>query len=136
MYLEQTIMTASLTIGLDCDNEELEFYISILQGLVEKNNIKEAEWKNRRREQKKKKTVEEIIEEIEEDLTTERTNIIDANVEIENLELKRSEVEKLESKIVDDKALKEIVKKVKVVRKKKTDAQDLVRVREEPLLID
>lgn len=132
-------MTASLTIELDCDNEELQFYINILQGLVEKNNIQEAQWKNKR---KKKKTVDEIIEEIEDNLMTERTNIIDANVEIENLELKRSEVEKLESKkIVDDQVLKEIVKKVKVVRKKKTDAQEVVKlirkpVREEPLLID
>ena len=120
-------MTASLTIGLDCDNEELQFYITLLQGLIEKNNIKEAQWKNHVRDRKKKKTIEEIIEEIEEDIGMERNNIIDSNIEIENLELKRSELEKLEKDKFDDKVLKEIVKKVKVVRKKKTDANELVK---------
>lgn len=121
-------MTGTITIGLHSDNEELEFYISILQILIDKNIKQEEEWKNKVREQRKKKTVEEIIEEIQNEIKMELDNIQDANIEIENLELKRFEVEKLEKEKFDDKELKEIVKKVKVVRrKKKTDANELVK---------
>lgn len=123
----------SLTIDLESDNADLLFYIGIIQSVIKQNQDKDIAWALERKQKRKKKTVEEIITEIEEDIKMEMDNITDANIEIQNLELKRSEVEKLEPKIpVDYDALIQKVKKIKIVKKKK----EKVSIDTEPLLID
>lgn len=123
----------SLTIDLESDNADLLFYIGIIQSVIKQNQDKDIAWALERKQKRKKKTVEEIITEIEEDIDMERDNITDANIEIQNLELKRSEVEKLEPKNpVDYDALIQKVKKIKIVKKKK----EKVSIDTEPLIID
>lgn len=109
----------TITIELsNADNEELLHVVSILNGVIESNNKKEEEWKNTRN-RKKKKTVDELIQEIDEEIDMERNSIIDSNIEIENLENKRKELEKLEENPTPA-VIKKIVKPVK----KKKPIQD------------
>lgn len=128
-------MTGSITIPLDSDNEELLYFIGLLQNLIAINTEKELVWTNRNKQIKRKKTVEEIIKEIEDDIQDEIHSITNSNIEIQNLEIKRAELEKKHPKII--KNLNEEVKtkevKAKKVRnaKKKKDEIDLEFLEEE-----
>ncbi len=64
-------MSASITSDLNSDNDELLFYINILQTVIDKNNKDKERWDNERRERRKKKTKEEILKEIDDELEME-----------------------------------------------------------------
>lgn len=96
------------------DKDEMKSAIIILQLLINKLEEEEKLWEIERklRKNKKKKTVEELIQEIEEDILYENSCIVDSNIEIQNLELKRVELEKMESITpADTPAVKKIIKK-------------------------
>jgi len=123
------IMTGSITIPLDSDNEELLYFIGLLQNLIAINTQKELVWTNRKI--KHKKTVEEIIKEIEDDIQDEIHSITNSNIEIQNLEIKRAELGKKHPKIIknlnEEVKTKEVktkevkAKKVRNVKKKKDE---------------
>lgn len=83
---------SSITISLDACIEDMEKVVLFLNGLIEKQKLEEEEWKNKRT---KKKTVQEVLEEIKEDIEINTNDINNAKVEIENLELKRTELLKV-----------------------------------------
>lgn len=114
---------ASLTTNLG-DLSEMKASVTILQSLIDKEEEEDRLYEIKRKEKKKKKTVEQLIEEIEEDLKYERDSIIDSNIEIENLELKRTELEKHEESPVIRSLVKAIAKK-KIPKKVKTDFIEL-----------
>lgn len=118
-------MSASITIDLNSDNDELLFYINILQTVIDKNNKDKERWDNERRERRKKKTKEEILKEIDDELEMEKINIQDSNTEISNLELKRKELESM-----SDTKPEKPFKKVKPIKKKVSINPN------EPLLVD
>jgi ATP phosphoribosyltransferase len=94
------------------DVAEMKSAIIILQLLINKSEEEERLWTTQRKQKKKKKTVDELIKEIEEDIEYENHSICDSNIEIENLELKRAELEKMEQITPAVKsALKKIIKK-------------------------
>jgi len=106
----------TLTINLT-DIEELRDVQTLIQFQIDKLHKAEEEWKNERKLKKKKKTVEQIIEEINEDIQYETDSIIDSNIEIQNLELKRQEVEKMDKEFVSPPILKKIKKILKIKKK-------------------
>jgi Ser-tRNA(Ala) deacylase AlaX len=94
------------------DVAEMKSAIIILQLLINKSEEEERLWTTQRKQKKKKKTVDELIKEIEEDILYENNSICDSNIEIGNLELKRAELEKMESITpADSPAVKKIIKK-------------------------
>ena len=88
---------STITINLDGDNEQLMFAIKIIQSIIDKNDEQRKQWESRKNNRRKKKTIDELIQEIEKEIKYENDSIIDSNVEIQNLELKRAELEKRES---------------------------------------
>lgn len=117
----------SLTTNLQ-DLSEMKASVTILQSLIDKEEEEDRLYEIKRKEKKKKKTVEQIIEEIEEDLKYERDSIIDSNIEIENLELKRTELEKHEKTLEESPVIRSLVKaitKKKIPKKVKTDFIEL-----------
>lgn len=124
-------MTGSITIPLDSDNEELLYFIGLLQNLIAINTQKELVWTNRNKQIKHKKTVEEIIKEIDDDIQDEIHSITNSNIEIQNLEIKRAELGKKHPKIIknlnEEVKTKEVktkevkAKKVRNVKKKKDE---------------
>jgi sulfur relay (sulfurtransferase) DsrC/TusE family protein len=116
---------SSLTVNLS-DIDELKLALTIIQTQIDKSEAETKQWEIERKQRKKKKTVEQIIEEIEEDIKYERDSIIDSNIEIENLELKREELEKHEKLFEESPAIRAIVKaiaKKKPQKKVKTDTE-------------
>ena len=124
MSLRNKIMS-SLTVNLN-DIDELKLALTIIQTQIDKSEAETKQWEIERKQRKKKKTVEQIIQEIEEDIKYERDSIIDSNIEIENLELKREELEKHEKLLEESPAIRAIVKaiaKKKPQKKVKTDTE-------------
>lgn len=116
---------SSLTVNLN-DVDELKLSLTIIQTQIDKSEAETKQWEIERKQRKKKKTVEQIIEEIEEDIKYERDSIIDSNIEIENLELKREELEKHEKLLEETPAIRAAVKviaKKKPQKKVKTDTE-------------
>ena len=112
---------STITVRLDGDDEELILAIKIIQSIIDKNEAERIKYQQERKEKRKKKTVDELIEEIEDEIKYERDSIIDSNIEIENLELKRAELEKYEKQDVIKKAI--IVIKKKREKKVKTETE-------------
>lgn len=102
---------STITVRLDGDDEELKFAIKIIQSIIDKNEADKKQWEVEKKQRRKKKTVDELIQEIEEDIKCEMDTITDSNIEIQNLELKRAELEKYEEQ--------PDAKTVKVIKKKK-----------------
>ena len=124
MSLRNKIMS-SLTVNLN-DVDELKLSLTIIQTQIDKSEAETKQWEIERKQRKKKKTVDELIQEIEEDIKYERDSIIDSNIEIENLELKREELEKHEKLLEESPAIRAIVKaiaKKKPQKKVKTDTE-------------
>jgi len=107
---------STITVRLDGDDEELILAIKIIQSIIDKNEAERQKWQQEKKERRKKKTVDELIEEIENDIKYERDSIVDSNIEIENLELKRVELEKYDKQAEQTDA---ILKAVKVIKKKR-----------------
>ena len=105
---------STITINLDGDNEQLMFAIKIIQSIIDKNDEQRKQWESRKNNRRKKKTIDELIQEIEKEIKYENDSIIDSNVEIQNLELKRAELEKRETDVI-----KKAVKAIKTKREKK-----------------
>jgi len=112
---------STITVRLDGDNEELLLAVKIIQSIIDKNDAEKKQWETERKTRKKKKTVDELIQEIEDEIRFERDTITDSNIEIENLELKRAELEKYEKQDVIKKAI--IVIKKKREKKVKTETE-------------
>lgn len=112
---------STITVRLDGDDEELILAVKIIQSIIDKNEAERIKYQQERKEKRKKKTVEELFEEIEDEIKYERDSIIDSNIEIENLELKRNELEKYEKQDVIKKAI--IVIKKKREKKVKTETE-------------
>ena len=123
MSLRNKIMS-SLTVNLN-DIDELKLALTIIQTQIDKSEAETKQWEIERKQRKKKKTVEQIIEEIEEDIKYERDSIIDSNIEIENLELKREELEKHEKLLEETPAIRSAIKVIakKKQKKVKTDTE-------------
>jgi len=123
MSLRNKIMS-SLTVNLN-DVDELKLSLTIIQTQIDKSEAETKQWEIERKQRKKKKTVEQIIEEIEEDIKYERDSIIDSNIEIENLELKREELEKHEKLLEETPAIRSAIKVIakKKQKKVKTDTE-------------
>lgn len=118
---------SSLTTNL-YDLSEMKHAVTILQSLIDKEEEEDRLYEIKRKEKKKKKTVEQIIEEIEEDLKYERDSIIDSNIEIENLELKRTELEKHEKTLEESPVIRSLVKgitKKRIPKKVKIETPEL-----------
>jgi len=115
---------SSLTVNLN-DVDELKLSLTIIQTQIDKSEAETKQWEIERKQRKKKKTVEQIIEEIEEDIKYERDSIIDSNIEIENLELKREELEKHEKLLEETPAIRSAIKVIakKKQKKVKTDTE-------------
>ena len=115
---------SSLTVNLS-DIDELKLALTIIQTQIDKSEAETKQWEIERKQRKKKKTVEQIIEEIEEDIKYERDSIIDSNIEIENLELKREELEKHEKLLEETPAIRSAIKVIakKKQKKVKTDTE-------------
>lgn len=105
---------STITVRLDGDDEELIFAVKIIQSIIDKNEADRIKYQQERKEKRKKKTVDELIEEIEDEIKYERDSIVDSNIEIENLELKRAELEKYDDK-------REVIKKAVIAIKKKRE---------------
>jgi hypothetical protein len=88
-------MTPSISIPIDSENEDLDFYIELLKYIKNHNDEKERIWKENFKKKKKKKTLVEILQEIEDEIQEELERIDDSNIEIENLKLKKQEIENL-----------------------------------------
>jgi hypothetical protein len=116
---------STITVRLDGDNEELIFAVKIIQSIIDKNDTEKKQWEIERKQRKKKKTVDEVIQEIEDDIKYERDSIVDSNIEIENLELKRAELEKYEKQTEHTDVIRKAVKAIKTkrVKKVKTDTE-------------
>jgi hypothetical protein len=112
---------STITVRLDGDDEELILAVKIIQSIIDKNEADKIKYQQERKEKRKKKTVDELIEEIEDEIRFERDTITDSNIEIENLELKRAELEKYEKQDVIKKAI--IVIKKKREKKVKTETE-------------
>lgn len=124
MSLNIKIMS-SLTVNLS-DIDELKLALTIIQTQIDKSEAETKQWEIERKQRKKKKTVDELIQEIEEEIKYERDSIIDSNIEIENLELKREELEKHEKLLEESPDIRAIVKaiaKKKPQKKVKTDTE-------------
>ena len=113
MFLRNKQMS-SIKIKLDDDNEELILAVKIIQSIIDKNDAQNKQWELKRNQRKKKKTIDELIQEIREEIKYQNDSIIDSNVEIQNLELKRAELEKRETDVI-----KKAVKAIKTKREKK-----------------
>jgi len=107
---------STITVRLDGDNEELILAVKIIQSIIDKNDAEKEQWEIQKKQRRKKKTVDELIEEIEEDIKYEMNSITDSNIEIQNLEMKRTELEKYDKQQEQTDA---ILKAVKGIRKKK-----------------
>jgi len=107
---------STITVRLDGDNEELILAVKIIQSIIDKNDAEKEQWEIQKKQRRKKKTVDELIEEIEEDIKYEMNNITDSNIEIQNLEMKRTELEKYDKQ---QEQTDTILKAVKAIRKKK-----------------
>jgi hypothetical protein len=105
---------STITVRLDGDDEELIFAVKIIQSIIDKNVAERIQYQQERKEKRKKKTVDELIAEIEDEIKYERDSIVDSNIEIENLELKRAELEKYDNK-------QELIKKAVIAIKKKRE---------------
>lgn len=110
MSLNIKIMS-SLTVNLS-DIDELKLALTIIQTQIDKSEAETKQWEIERKQRKKKKTVDELIQEIEEEIKYERDSIIDSNIEIENLELKREELEKHEKLLEESPDIRAIVKAI------------------------
>lgn len=118
---------SSLTTNLS-DLSEMKAAVTILQNLIHNEEEEDRLYEIKRKEKKKKKTVEQLIEEIEEDLKYERDSIIDSNIEIENLELKRTELEKHDKTLEESPVIRSLVKaiaKKKIPKKIKKETPEL-----------
>jgi hypothetical protein len=115
---------SSLTVNLN-DIDELKLALTIIQTQIDKSEAETKQWEIERKQRKKKKTVDELIQEIEEDIKYERDSIIDSNIEIENLELKREELEKHEKLLEETPAIRSAIKVIakKKQKKVKTDTE-------------
>ena len=115
---------SSLTVNLS-DLDELKLALTIIQTQIDKSEAETKQWEIERKQRKKKKTVDELIQEIEEEIKYERDSIIDSNIEIENLELKRVELEKHEKLLEESPAIKSLLKVIakKKQKKVKTDKE-------------
>jgi hypothetical protein len=123
MFIRNKIMS-SLTVNLS-DLDELKLALTIIQTQIDKSEAETKQWEIERKQRKKKKTVDELIQEIEEEIKYERDSIIDSNIEIENLELKRVELEKHEKLLEESPAIKSLLKVIakKKQKKVKTDKE-------------
>ena len=123
MFIRNKIMS-SLTVNLS-DLDELKLALTIIQTQIDKSEAETKQWEIERKQRKKKKTVDELIQEIEEEIKYERDSIIDSNIEIENLELKRVELEKHEKLIEETPVIKSLLKVIakKKQKKVKTDKE-------------
>jgi hypothetical protein len=110
---------STLTVRLDGDDEDLKFAIKIIQSMIDKNEAEKKQWEVERKTRRKKKTVDELIQEIEEEIKYEMDSITDSNIEIQNLELKRAELEKYEKQQEETDAIRKAVKSIKKKREKK-----------------
>ena len=117
MFLRNKRMS-TITVNLDGDNEELIFAIKIIQSTIDKNDAQKKQWENQKNHRRKKKTIDELIQEIEEEIKYENDSIVDSNIEIQNLELKRAELEKRETDVI-----KKAVKAIKTKREKKVKTE-------------
>ena len=114
---------STITVRLDGDNEELILAIKIIQSIIDKNDAEKKQWESERKQRKKKKTIDEVIQEIEEEIKYERDSITDSNIEIENLELKRAELEKHDKQGEHTDVIKKAVKAIKTKREKKVKTE-------------
>lgn len=105
---------STITVRLDGDDEELILAVKIIQSIIDKNEADRIKYQQERKEKRKKKTVDELIAEIEDEIKYERDSIVDSNIEIENLELKRAELEKYDDK-------RDVIKKAVIAIKKKRE---------------
>jgi hypothetical protein len=110
---------STITVRLDGDNEELILAVKIIQSIIDKNDAEKKQWETERKTRKKKKTVDELIQEIEEDIKYEMDSITDSNIEIQNLELKRAELEKYDKRQEQTDAIAKAVKAIKKKKEKK-----------------
>jgi len=114
---------STITVRLDGDNDELMFALKIIQSIIDKNDAEKKQWESERKQRRKKKTVDELIQEIEDDIKCEMDTITDSNIEIENLEMKRAELEKYDKRQEQTDAIAKDVKAIKKRRKVKTDTE-------------
>jgi len=84
---------SSLTVNLS-DLDELKLALTIIKTQIDKSESETKQWEMEKIQRKKKKTVEQIIEEIDEDIKYETDSIVDSNIQIENMELKKEELGK------------------------------------------
>jgi len=110
---------STITVRLDGDNEELILAVKIIQSIIDKNDTEKKQWETERKTRKKKKTVDELIQEIEEEIKYEMDSITDSNIEIQNLELKRAELEKYDKQAEQTDAITKAVKAIKKKKEKK-----------------
>jgi len=110
---------STITVRLDGDNEELILAVKIIQSIIDKNDAEKKQWETERKTRKKKKTVDELIQEIEEEIKYEMDSITDSNIEIQNLELKRAELEKYDKQAEQTDAITKAVKAIKKKKEKK-----------------
>jgi len=110
---------STITVRLDGDNEELLLAVKIIQSIIDKNDAEKKQWETERKTRRKKKTVDELIQEIEEEIKYELDSITDSNIEIQNLELKRAELEKYDKQAEQTDAIAKAVKAIKKKKEKK-----------------